>query len=457
MDYIFYFLMKQHFKIQPCFQYFFLIKLKQKIIFRRKLSKRRNVKYINLKEYLKKFSRFISYSLKFIGNFFLKFQYQNFLKFLLIDCILINNWSNFFPKETKKQEKNFKILSNKNLRVLNSEKVGNNIEIEIQNEFKIELWLNFIYSKQYNYYHFQKNKFLEYLDKIYSKKNLLLFNLSLNPTSTHSYNLKKYISPKSKKLNQFFYLKLLKLQQHFIPNIYFFLKGKNFFYLQFSIFFKFFNLKPEETIEKRYRLRVNLLYKKWLFLTKITNIKEFIYFCSILRFIFSLEKIKFPKSENNNKSNESNLVIIPKQIPLIISWEKNIDNLKILVFSETNNFFHGNDLTFVQKKLRKWKMENFSNKWFFPNFKNLHFKINCKNKKFLTNFFKTIENRGNKSKIKFILSENLFFVCFVLNKFFIEYLECFFSGDLLSNKNRINEYYHILVVYHIYYENILFL
>ena len=102
-------------------------------------------------------------------------------------------------------------------------------------------------------------------------------------------------------------------------------------------------------------------------------------------------------------------------------------------------------------------MENFSNKWFFPNFKNLHFKINCKNKKFLTNFFKTIENRGNKSKIKFILSENLFFVCFVLNKFFIEYLECFFSGDLLSNKNRINEYYHILVVYHIYYENILFL
>ena len=124
------------------------------------------------------------------------------------------------------ESENFKILTNKNLSTLNIEKVSKTIEFGIQNEFKIELWLNFIYSKQYNYYHFQKNKFLEYLDKIYSKKNLLLFNLSLNPTSTHSYNLKKYISPKSKKLNQFFYLKLLKLQQHFIPNIYFFLKRK---------------------------------------------------------------------------------------------------------------------------------------------------------------------------------------------------------------------------------------
>ena len=452
--------MKHLFKIQSSFQYIFLKNLKHKIIFRRKLTKRRNVKYINPIVYLKKFWRFISYSPKFIGNFFLQFQYQNFLKFLLIDCILMKNWSNFFPKKTRKQEKNFKILINKNLGVLNLEKVSKNIEIGIHNEFKIELWLNFIYSKQYNHFHFQKNKFLEYFDKIYSKKNLLLFNLSLNLTSTHSHNLKKCISPKSKKLKQFFFLKLLKLQQHFIANMFLFINGKNFFYLQFSIFFKSFNLKPEETTTKRYIPRVNLLFKKWLFLIKITNIKEFIYLCSILRFLFSLKKIKFPKSENNKKSKDLNLPIVSKPIPIIISWEKNIDNLKILVFSETNDFFLGNDLIFAQKKLKKWKMENFSNNWFFPNFKNLYFNINCKNKKFLTNFFKTIDNRKTKFKkykIKYILSENLFFVCFVLNKFFIEYLDYFLATCLMSNKNQINEYHHILFVYQIYYEKILFL
>lgn len=450
--------MKLPFRIQSCFQHIFLKNLKHKIIFRKKLTKRRNVKYINLKKFLKKFSRFISYSPKFIDNFFL--QYQNFLKFLLIDCILMNNWSNFFPKKTRKQEKNFKTLSDKNLRYLNIEKVNKNIEIGIQNEFKIELWLDFIYFRQHYYFHFQKNKFLEYLDKIYSQKNLLLLNLSLNLTSTDSYNLKKCISSKSKKLKQFFHLKLLKLQQHFIPNIYLFLNDKNFFYFQFSIFLQSFNLKQEETTEKSYKLRVSVWYKELLFLTKITNIKEFIYFCSILRILFSLKKIKFPKSENGKKNNEFKLLIDPKQIPLIINWEINIDHLKIFIFSKTNGFFHGNDLIFVQKKSRKWKMENFSHKWFFPNFKNHYSKIICRNKIFLTNFFKTVDSRKSKLKkykINCILTENLFLVCFILNKFFIEYLECFLSTFLLSNKNQINVYHHILFVYQKYYENILFL
>jgi len=351
-------------------------------------------------------------------------------------------------------------LTNKNLSTLNIEKVSKTIEFGIQNEFKIELWINFMYFKQHNYFHFQKNKFLEYLDRIYSKKNLLLLNLSLNLTSSHYYNLKKCISPKSKKLKWFFFLKLLKLQQNFIPNIYFFLNGKSFFYLQFSIFFRSFNVKQEKTTEKKYGPRIVVWYKKWLFLTKIKNIKEFIYFCSILRILFYLKKIKFPKSENSEKSNKLNLLIDPKQISLIISWEKNIDHLKILIFSETNHFFQGNDLVFVQKKFKKWKVKNFSNEWFFPNFKNFYFKINCKNKIFLTNFIKTIaskESKFKKYKIKNILSENLFFICFILNKFFIGYLDCFLSMFLMSNKNQINEDHHILFVYQIYYENILFL
>ncbi len=62
-----------------------------------------------------------------------------------------------------------------------------------------------------------------------------------------------------------FFLKLLKLQQNFIPNIYFFLNGKSFFYLQFSIFFRSFNVKQEKTTEKKYGPRIVVWYKNGYF------------------------------------------------------------------------------------------------------------------------------------------------------------------------------------------------
>ena len=298
-------------KMESCFQYNYLKNLRKKIIFRKKFSEKQNIKNIRFKKYCSRLLRFTSYSPKFIDHVFLNCQYLSFLKILSIDWFLNKNWSNFFPKEIKKQEINFKIWDFKNSQTFTTENLYINNEIGIQTKTKIEFGFSFIYFEQYSYFHFQKNKILEYWDKIITKKNLTSLKLSLNLTSNSSNKLKKYRSLKLKSEIHYFYLKLFKLQQKLISNFCFYpnSNSKHFFYFQFSLFFRSFILNWAIIFDTISKSNIDLFYKNVFFSTKVTCIRDFFFKYSVAKILFSLKKIHPFENQDDQSYQKLSLFI----------------------------------------------------------------------------------------------------------------------------------------------------
>ena len=448
-------------EMEFCFQDNYLKNLKNKTIFRKKLSEKQNLKNIFLKKYCNNFLRLISYSPKFIGNVILNGHNLSFLKILTIEWFLNINWSNFFPKKSKKQEKNFKILNFTNFQTYITKNLFITIEIGIQIKNKIELGLSFNYFRQYSYFHFQKNKILEYWDKIIIKKNLPSFNLSLNSISNSYNKLKKYSSLKLKNGIHFFYLKLLKLQQKFM-SIFFFYPNSNskyFFYFQFSLFFRSFILNWATVLETISQTKINFFYQHLFFSTKVTVVQEFFFNYSVARILFSLKKINPPIDQDSQNGGQCSLFIDLKHLSQTVDWKKNIENLNLQLISKENYFPGKNEEDFYLKKLEKYKIKKISFNPSFQKYKKLYSKVNCKNSLLLYNFIKTIETCGlkfEKDRIDFILFENLFFSFFILEILLFKCLDRFAFIMLLSNRKRLNNSHHILLAYQQCREKFLF-